>query len=169
MVPCAYNAPEIRVRVLFLRDAAALYAADNPDGGTAAILAPSTPYSAGIDLRADLEQDLLVMPGERVSIPTGIALEPLVSGVAGFVYSRSGLGAKQGLTVAQGVGVIDPDYRGELSTWLLNTSAQPIPVRRGDRIAQLIFQPFLRPRFIRVAELGSTARGSGGFGHTGMR
>ena len=169
MVSFAYSAPEIRVNVLFLRDTASLYAADDREGPPEAFPAPSTEHAAGVDLRADLQDELTVEPGARVSIPTGIAIEPLVSGIAGIVYSRSGLGAKQGLTVAQGVGVIDPDYRGELTVWLLNTSGNPITVHRGDRIAQLIFQPFRRPRFTRVDRLGDTLRGSGGFGHTGMR
>ena len=169
MVSFAYSAPEIRVNVLFLRDAATLYAADNQNDAPETLLAPSTRNSAGIDLRADLEKELAVEPGARVAIPTGIAIEPLVSGIAGFIYSRSGLGTKQGLTVAQGVGVIDPDYRGELITWFLNTSDKTIMIRRGDRIAQLIFQPFRRPRFVRVSQLGETSRGSGGFGHTGVR
>lgn len=86
-----------------------------------------------------------------------------------FVYSRSGLGAVKGLTVAQGVGVIDPDYRGELVTWLLNTSSAPITVKRGDRVAQLIFQPFARLEPAEARELSATERGTGGFGHTGEK
>ena len=169
MVSFAYNVPEIRVNVLFLRNAASLYAIGEPENAAKDLLAPATAHSAGIDLRADLHDSLTVEPAERAVIPTGIAIEPLVSGIAGFIYSRSGLGAKQGLSVAQGVGVIDPDYRGELTVWLLNTSPNPITVRRGDRIAQLIFQPFRRARFTKVERLGNTARGQGGFGHTGIR
>ena len=97
------------------------------------------------------------------------SVEPLQPGVAGFVYSRSGLGAVKGLTVAQGVGVIDPDYRGELVTWLLNTSSAPITVKRGDRVAQLIFQPFARLEPAEARELSATERGTGGFGHTGEK
>lgn len=169
MVSFAYNVPEIRVNVLFLRNAAPLYGVEDSENAAKGLLLPATAHSAGIDLRADLHESLTVEPAERAAIPTGIAIEPLVSGIAGFIYSRSGLGAKQGLSVAQGVGVIDPDYRGELTVWLLNTSANPITLSRGDRIAQLIFQPFRRARFTRVERLGETARGTGGFGHTGIQ
>ena len=100
-------------------------------------------------------------------IPSGISVEPKQPGVAGFVYSRSGLGGVQGITVAQGVGVIDPDYRGEIKVPLLNTGSEPYTVQRGDRIAQLVFQPYFRPLFQVVDELGNTDRAHGGFGHTG--
>ena len=88
-------------------------------------------------------------------------------GVAGFVYSRSGLGTKDGLVVSQGVGVIDPDYRGEILVSLLNTSDQPRTVTRGQRIAQLVFQPVVRAQVIPQDSLSDTERVAGGFGHTG--
>jgi dUTP pyrophosphatase len=88
-------------------------------------------------------------------------------GVAGFVYSRSGLGARQGLVVAQGVGVIDPDFRGEITVMLLNLSQEPRTVTQGMRIAQLVFQPVIPVHCIPVSELSPTERGAGGFGHTG--
>ena len=97
----------------------------------------------------------------------GIAIAIDMPGVAGFISSRSGLGAKHGLTVAQGVGVIDPDYTGEILVVLLNTSGQERRIANGERIAQLIFQPFMRPRWREVQDLAPTERGSGGFGHTG--
>ena len=149
------------VNVFFFRNAAILYGADG--------LQPSTKGAIGVDLRACLsrEECLVIPPGERRAVPTGIAVEPLVSGMAGFVYSRSGLGAVKGLTVAQGVGVIDPDYRGEITVFLLNTSAESYTVRQGERIAQLVFHPFVQPGFNPVASLGETGRGAGGFGHTG--
>ena len=147
------------VYVLYLRDAAALYG----EG-----LAYATPDSAGMDLRACIESESLVIePGQRAPVPAGICIEPRVPGVAGFIYSRSGLGAVKGLTVAQGVGVIDADYRGELVVWLLNTSDRPLAVTRGDRVAQLVFQPVLRLEPKAVTGLSETERGSGGFGHTG--
>lgn len=152
----------LRIRVHYLRDAKKLYG----DG-----LAYATPGSAGLDLRACLpaaEAELVIPPGARAAVPAGIAVEPSADAIAGFVYSRSGLGALQGLIVAQGVGVIDPDYRGEITVVLLNTSVQERRVRRGDRIAQLVFQPVLRVRVEEAAELGATARGEGGFGHTGQ-
>ena len=128
----------------------------------------ATPGSAGMDLRADIDAETLtIAPGARAAIPTGIAIEIETPGLAGFVYSRSGLGAKHGLTVAQGVGVIDPDYRGEIIVWLLNTSTEPLTINRHDRIAQLVLAPFVRPIITPVDDLDATARGAGGFGHTG--
>ena len=147
------------VHILYLRDAASLYG----EG-----IAYATPNSAGMDLRACIEAETLVIePGQRAPGPSGICIEPCVPGVAGFIYSRSGLGAVKGLTVAQGVGVIDADYRGELVVWLLNTSDRPLAVSRGDRVAQLVFQPVCRLEPKAVDALSQTERGSGGFGHTG--
>ena len=104
-----------KVNIVYLHDSRALYG----DG-----LAYATSGSAGLDLRACFdEEEKTVASGKRMPVPAGIAVEPLVQGVAGFVYSRSGLGARDGLTVAQGVGVIDADYRGEIVVWLLNTSS----------------------------------------------
>ncbi|MDL2266417.1 dUTP diphosphatase [Desulfovibrio sp. OttesenSCG-928-G15] len=156
------SALQAAVGVFFFRDALSLY---TPDG-----LRPATFGSAGTDLRACLEDTELhvdIPPGERRCLPSGIAIEPQTPGIAGFIYSRSGLGAVTGLTVAQGVGVIDPDYRGEIKVFLLNTSSETQRVNKGDRIAQLIFQPFAYPAFHTVTELGATKRGEGGFGHTG--
>jgi dUTP pyrophosphatase len=128
----------------------------------------ATDYSAGLDLRACLDVERLVIPaGGRAAIPAGIAIEIRQPGVAGFVFSRSGLGAKEGLTVSQGVGVIDPDYRGQIIVSLLNTSGAARSVERGQRIAQLVFLPCFTARLIPVDELGATERGAGGFGHTG--
>ena len=167
----SFSLPEMPVNVVYLRDAAAIYGDFVGNSDEISALAPSTGESAGTDLRACLLEgdSVIIPPGERRCIPSGIAVEPGAPGVAGFVYSRSGLGAVTGLTVAQGVGLIDPDYRGEIKVFLLNTSQEPHTVRNGDRIAQLVFQPFVRPVFNTVAELGKTARGDGGFGHTGTR
>jgi dUTP pyrophosphatase len=150
------------LRIRYLRPSArALYEAE---GG----LTCATPYSAGLDLRACFEDEELVIPaGSRAKAPSGIAVEPLAPGMAGFVYSRSGLGAVQGLAVAQGVGVIDPDYRGEIIVFLLNTSGEERRLRRGERMAQLVFQPIVRAEVEVAEELGETGRGAGGFGHTG--
>ena len=131
-------------------------------------LAYATPCSAGVDLRACFsEKEISILPGERYAIPSGIAIEPAVCTVAGFVYSRSGLGTKKGLVVSQGVGVIDPDYRGEILVSLLNTSGEERVICQGERIAQLVFQPFYQAAFRQVEQLGTTERGSGGFGSTG--
>lgn len=155
---------DININVKFLRNSAELYNQEGPLRATAG--------SAGFDLRADIpkeEKSVRILPGERYMCGSGIAIEPLMDGVAGFVYSRSGLGAVQGLTVAQGVGLIDPDYRGEIKVALLNTSGETRIVKRGDRVAQLVFQPFYRAVFNPVDELGETIRGEGGFGHTGNK
>jgi dUTP pyrophosphatase len=131
-------------------------------------LAYATEYSAGLDLRACIETDELeINPGEKVAIPAGIAIEIREPSVAAYVFSRSGLGTKDGLTVSQGVGVIDPDYRGEIKVSLLNTSDQVRRITRGQRIAQLVFMPIFQAVINPVEELGSTLRGAGGFGSTG--
>jgi len=131
-------------------------------------LAYGTTLSAGLDLRACLDApELTISAGGRAAIPAGLAIEIRQPGVAGFVFSRSGLGTKEGLTVSQGVGVIDPDYRGEIVVSLLNTSGQPRRVQRGQRIAQLVFLPVHTARILAADALGETSRGAGGFGHTG--
>lgn len=129
--------------------------------------APASEHAAGVDLRACLTAPVIIEPGERAKIPTGVAMHIGEPGYAGFVYSRSGLGAKQGLTVAQGVGLIDPDYRGEIFVFLLNTSGEAREVCPGERIAQLVIQPFRRPAFTVVQDLETSERGAGGFGSTG--
>jgi dUTP pyrophosphatase len=127
----------------------------------------ATAFSAGLDLKACLDRDSVwIHPGERMAIGTGLALEIEQADVAGFVFSRSGLGTKQGLVVSQGVGVIDPDYRGEVIVSLLNTSRRSRPVYRGQHIAQLVFMPAYQAELFPVDELGETGRGSGGFGHS---
>ena len=152
-----------KVRIRYLRDAKAVYASEGSEG-----LRYATPGSVGLDLRACCEEEETLIPaGGRLALPTGIAVEPLTPGVAGFVYSRSGLGAVRGLTVAQGVGVIDPDYRGEITVILLNTSAETQRLRRGERIAQLVFQPAFQVGLETSETLSATQRGEGGFGHTG--
>lgn len=151
----------MRVRIRYLRDAREVY-----EKG----LSYATEDAAGLDLRACPEQgpeEIVILPGERLSVPSGIAVEPLAKNVMGLLCSRSGLGALRGLTVAQGTGVIDADYRGEITVVLLNTSREKQCIRRGDRIAQLLFLPVVRAQLEEVTELGSTDRGEGGFGHTG--
>ncbi|KAB1443795.1 dUTP diphosphatase [Pseudodesulfovibrio senegalensis] len=128
----------------------------------------ATSHSVGLDLRACFDQEYLeIGPGERRTIGTGIAIDVREPGVAGFLYSRSGLGTKEGLTVSQGVGVIDPDYRGEIKVSLLNTSGEKRRIRRGQRIAQLVFKTCYQASISAVEELTGTERGAGGFGHTG--
>lgn len=151
-----------QVKISYLRESKALYG----DEG----ISPATSHSCGTDLRACFkEEKICIESGERYPIPTGIALEICEPNIAAFLYSRSGLGAKTGLTVAQGVGVIDPDYRGEIIAFMLNTSKQAISIEKGERIAQLVFQPYVSVRFEECEELSQTERGSGGYGHTGKK
>lgn len=131
-------------------------------------LAYATEHSAGLDLRACIDTDELeIGPGEKAAIPAGVAIEIREPSVAAYVFSRSGLGTKEGLTVSQGVGVIDPDYRGEIKVSLLNTSGEIRRIRRGQRIAQLVFMPIFQAVITSVDDLGETDRGAGGFGSTG--
>jgi dUTP pyrophosphatase len=123
--------------------------------------------SAGGDVCACMEDAVTIPPGGRAKISTGLAMEIEQPGVCAMVLSRSGLGAKKGLTVAQGVGLIDPDYRGEIMVWLLNTSGEERIVEPGERVAQLLFVPYYPARLIAADDLSDTDRGSGGFGHTG--
>ncbi len=148
----------IKVKVRYLRDT-------EKSGND---LKYATLLSAGIDLRAFMEhEEASIAPGSRHPFPTGICIEIITPGVAAFVYSRSGLGTKSGLVVSQGVGVIDPDYRGEIIVSLLNNSFEMRTVKRSQRIAQLIFQPFFHAEIIPAKSLSDTQRGAGGFGHTG--
>ncbi len=159
------QAAPVPVRICYTAAGRTCYGLDeNPEGG----LAYATSGSVGLDLRACLPAEtVMIPPGGRVAVPAGLAIEPLAPGVAGFVFSRSGLGAKHGLTVAQGVGVIDPDYRGEIMVWLLNTGQEPRTITRGERVAQLLFLPVFLAALETVSSLGATERGAGGFGHTG--
>ena len=154
------------VHIAFVRPGAhELYAQGRED-----FLSPATCLSVGFDLRACLDAATTpVAPRCRIAVPTGISIQPQSPDVAGLLYSRSGLGARDGLTVAQGVGVIDPDYTGEILVILLNTSDEERRVQRGDRIAQLVFQPIVRPRWQEKPSLRTTKRGAGGFGHTGKQ
>ena len=143
----------MNIRVKILRQGALL-----PTYGTAS--------AAGANLYAWLEQDITVAPGETVFIPTGIALE-VPEGCAGLIYARSGLACKKDLAPANKVGVVDSDYRGEITAALHNHGNQSRTVCHGDRIAQLIITPVLQPVYEIAGELSDSARGSGGFGSTG--
>lgn len=125
-----------------------------------------TALAAGLDLRAAVEGDIELWPGEHVLVPTGlrIAVPP---GYEGQVRPRSGLAVKHGVTVLNSPGTIDADYRGEVQVILINHGRAPFLIQRGDRIAQLLITPVARARVEVVAELEGTARGEGGFGHTG--
>lgn len=122
--------------------------------------------AAGADLCACLETEVTVEPGATVFIPTGLAMA-IPTGYAGLIYARSGLACKQDLAPANKVGVIDSDYRGEFIVALHNHGSENRIVRHGDRIAQLVITPVLRPQYTMTEKLPDTARGTGGFGSTG--
>ena len=141
------------IRVKILREGAKL-----PTYGTLS--------AAGADLYAWLEADLTIEPGMTAFIPTGIALE-VPEGCAGLIYARSGLACKQDLAPANKVGVVDSDYRGEITVAIHNHGAESRVVRSGDRIAQFIITPVLQPCYEIAEELSNTVRACGGFGSTG--
>ena len=127
-----------------------------------------TAQSAGMDLRAALAEDLVLVPGARALVPTGLYLEIPV-GYEAQVRPRSGLALKRGLTVLNAPGTVDADYRGEVGVILINLSAEEQRIESGDRVAQLLFAPVTRGELFEVQVLEDTARGSGGFGSTGER
>jgi len=133
----------------------------------AALPAYATEGSAAVDLRAVIDAPVILAPGERALIPTGIAIAPETSGVVAIVAARSGLSIKHGIALTNGIGVIDSDYRGEIGVSLTNQSDKPYTVSPGDRIAQLMFIPVLHANLILSETLDETVRGEGGFGSTG--
>ncbi|GAB4099533.1 dUTP diphosphatase [Sinomonas halotolerans] len=123
------------------------------------------PGDAGADLRA--REDVTLGPGERALVPTGVSIA-LPFGYAALIHPRSGLATRHGLTVVNAPGTVDAGYRGEIAVTLLNTDrTEPIVLRRGDRIAQMVIQRVEHARFIPVDELSDTVRGASGFGSTG--
>lgn len=134
----------------------------------------STEYSAGMDLRANLKDEegndkvISIVPGERVLIPTGLYLS-IPYGYEGQIRSRSGLAIKYGITVLNTPGTIDADYRGEICVCLINHSKHSFKIHHGDRIAQIIFSKVEQAILVEVSELVNTKRGTGGFGHTGIK
>ena len=125
-----------------------------------------SPEAAGADLYACLESSVTIRPGETAFIPTGIAME-VPKNCAGLVYARSGLACKQGLAPANKVGVVDSDYRGEITVVLHNHGSVAQTVENGQRIAQMVITPVLTPPYEEAQELSDTNRGQGGFGSTG--
>lgn len=126
----------------------------------------ATPFSAGMDLRADIPSPLTVAPLERVLVPTGLFLE-LPAGCEGQVRPRSGLAIKYGITVVNSPGTIDADYRGEVKVALINLSNEPFTLNPGDRIAQLVIARYETVEWQLTDNLEITDRGAGGFGSTG--
>jgi len=135
-------------------------------GSVDSLPAYQTAGSAGMDLKADLDAEIVIPPMGRAKIPTGIALS-MPPGVEGQVRPRSGLAIRHGVTCLNAPGTIDSDYRGEVCVILANFGEEPFPVRRGDRVAQIVFSRTLRVSLEVVPELEGTPRGEGGFGHTG--
>jgi dUTP pyrophosphatase len=126
----------------------------------------ATPGAAGFDLHAAVEGDLRIAAGGRALVPTGLAIA-VPEGFEAQVRPRSGLALRHGIVLPNAPGTIDSDYRGEIQVILMNTGSQAFTVRRGDRIAQLVLAPVAHAEWREVEGLDDTARGSGGFGHTG--
>lgn len=149
------SSPRPRVRVQKLPHAADL---PLPTG--------ATPSSAGVDLRAAIDAPLVLEPGRRLLVPTGLRVE-IPPNWEGQVRPRSGLALRHGVTVLNAPGTIDADYRGEIGVILVHHGDEDFSIERGDRIAQLVFAPAVLPEWVPVDELEESDRGTGGFGSTG--
>ena len=128
----------------------------------------ATDGSAGMDMRAAVMEEITLQPGERVLIPTGLAIA-LPSGYEAQIRPRSGLAIKNGIILVNSPGTIDSDYRGEIKIILYNSGREPFKINRGDRIAQMIISRYERARLSVVESLPDSERGTGGFGHTGNK
>ncbi|MDU1954229.1 MAG: dUTP diphosphatase [Peptoniphilus lacydonensis] len=126
-----------------------------------------TSGSSGMDLRANLDNELIIEPFDRVLVPTGLFLE-FEKGYEAQVRARSGLALKKGLGLPNGIGTIDSDYRGELKIILINMSKETVVIKDGERIAQLVFMKIEIPEIQEVEKINNTKRSDGGFGHTGL-
>lgn len=135
----------------------------------AVIPSRATKGSAGFDLCACTDSDVIIAPGEISVIPTGLSAQPDSDGTALMIYPRSGLASRYGIALANCVGVVDSDYRGEICVPLINHGTSPFTVENGMRIAQLVVTPVLLPEIEVSDELTATERGEGGFGSTGLR
>lgn len=133
-----------------------------------ALPAYETELSAGMDVRASLDEAVVLKPFERNLFPTGLYLE-IPPGFECQVRPRSGLALKKGITVLNSPGTIDADYRGELGVLLVNLSNEEVIIESGERIAQLVFAPVTRAEWLSTNEISSTERGAGGFGSTGIK
>jgi len=133
-----------------------------------ALPAYETSFSAGMDLRADLDSDILLRPLERALVPTGLFIE-IPPGFEAQIRPRSGLAIKKGITILNTPGTIDADYRGEIMVILINLSKDEFVVKDGERIAQMIIKAHEQAEWEQVDKLNPTERGAGGFGHTGAR
>lgn len=128
----------------------------------------ATQGSAGADLFACIDNDVVVLPQERVLVPTGIAIELESPETGAFIFPRSSLSSKFGISLANCVGVVDSDYRGEIKVPVINHSNEPYTIHNGERIAQMVILPVILPTFAEADELTETQRADGGFGSTGV-
>lgn len=128
----------------------------------------ATADAAGMDLRADLKEPIELKPLQRTAVPTGLYLE-IPQGYEGQVRPRSGLAFKHGISVINSPGTIDADYRGEVKVLLVNLSDQTFMINPGERIAQIVFAAYAKATIEEAGNLADTERGSGGFGHTGVK
>lgn len=128
----------------------------------------ATPQSAGMDLRANIEEPFLLHPGERHLFPTGLHIQ-LPDGYEGQIRPRSGLALKYGISMVNCVGTLDADYTGDVGVLLINLSNQCFQVSPGDRIAQLVISPIVQGNWVEVKKLDETKRGNGGYGHSGTK
>ena len=128
----------------------------------------ATAGAAGMDIRANIENEIVLQPLERMLVPTGIFIA-IPDGYEAQIRPRSGLAVKQGITCLNTPGTIDSDYRGEVKVILINLSNTPQSINNGDRIAQIVFNKIEQARFFLVKQLDDTNRGAGGFGHTGLQ
>ena len=133
----------------------------------AVLPAYQTEGAAGMDISACLTEDVILNPMERKLIPTGFAIA-VPDGYAAYLYARSGLASKKGITLPNCVGVIDSDYRGEVKVALVNLSDEPFEIKNGDRIAQMVISPVIQAILVEKEELSETKRAGGGFGSTGV-
>lgn len=140
---------------------------DNRIGKEIPMPAYSTSGSAGMDLRACIDEQIQILPGETVLVHTGISIYIQDPGLAATILPRSGLGHKHGIVLGNLVGLIDSDYQGPLMVSLWNRGSTPFKINIGDRIAQLVLIPVVQTEFEIVDEFTATDRGTGGFGHTG--
>ncbi|MCV2221292.1 dUTP diphosphatase [Pseudomonas mercuritolerans] len=129
----------------------------------------ATPGSAGLDLRAMLEQDIVIKPGETVLIPTGLSVYIGDPNLAALILPRSGMGHKHGIVLGNLVGLIDSDYQGPLMVSCWNRGQSDFTMTVGERLAQLVLVPVVQAHFEMVGEFVETERGTGGFGHTGTK
>lgn len=127
----------------------------------------ATEGSAGLDLCACIDEPITLNKGDKALIPTGIAIGLDDPHYAAFIYARSGLAIKHGLTLLNAVGVVDSDYRGEVCVGIIKLTEGPYTIQPGERIAQMVIQPVVLPKIIEVEDLNDTTRGVGGFGSTG--